>query len=133
VLAALRPDRFRRWFHERYLPKEKVLSLQPMWRPDFSFYFTPFLKRLLPDLLVMGRRSEKLHYLLRLLAPPRDWLAYYYSLDGATPVWTHYLLHPLKLACHLVEEILTTATRSIDSRDSVAKMRRDVYDGAIQS
>jgi len=133
VLAALRPDRFRRWFHERYLPQEKVLSLRPMWRPDFSFYFAPFLKRLLPDLLVMGRRAEKLHYLLRLLAPPRDWLAYYYSLNGATIIWAHYVLHPLKLACHLVEEILTAAIQSIDSRDSVAEMRRDVYDGTVQS
>jgi hypothetical protein len=73
-------------------------------------------------MLVMGKRSEKLRYLLRLLAPPRDWLAYYYSLDESQPVWVHYLLHPLKLACHLVEEILTTATRAIDSRDSVAEM-----------
>jgi hypothetical protein len=106
VLAALRPDRFRRWFHERYLPENKVLSLQPMWRPDFSFYFTPVLKRMLPDLLVMGRRPEKLRYLLRLLAPPRDWLTHYYSLDGSPHVWVHYLLHPLKLACHLVGELL---------------------------
>jgi hypothetical protein len=29
ILTALRPDRFRRWAHERYLPEEKVLSLQP--------------------------------------------------------------------------------------------------------
>ena len=113
MLAALRPDRFRRWFHERYLPEEKVLSLQPMRRPDFSFYFTPFLKRLLPDLLVMGRRSEKLRYLLRLLAPPRDWLTYYYSLDGPTPAWTHYLLHPLKLAYHLAEEFFKTLMRGV--------------------
>jgi hypothetical protein len=106
VLAALRPDLLRRWFHERYLPEEKVLSLQPMWRPDFSFYFTPLLKRLLPDLLVMGRRAEKLHYLLRLLIPPCDWLRYYYSLGTSTNVWLHYLIHPLKLAYHLVEELL---------------------------
>ena len=113
VLAALRPDRFRRWFHERYLPEEKVLSLQPMWRPDFSFYFTPFLKRLLPDLLVMGRRSEKLHYLLRLLAPPRDWLLYHYSLNRSTHVCAHYLLHPLKLAYHLASEFFKTLMRGI--------------------
>ena len=37
VLTALRPDRLRRWFHERYLPEEKVLSLQSMPRPAFSF------------------------------------------------------------------------------------------------
>ena len=105
VLAALRPDRFRRRFHERYLPQEKVLSLQPMWRPDFSFYFTPFLKRLLPDMLVMGRRADKIRYLARLLAPPREWLIDYYALDG-TNVAAHYLLHPLKLIYHLAGELL---------------------------
>ena len=112
VMAVLRPNRFRRWFHERYLPEEKVLSLHPMWRPDFSFYFTPFLKQLLPDLLVMGRRQEKLRYLLRLFAPPRDWLIYYYSLGGSTSVDIHYLLHPLKLACHFVGELLDALANS---------------------
>jgi len=106
VLAALRPDRFRRWWHERYMPEEKVLSLQPMPRPDFSFYFLPVFKRLLPDLLVMGRRRDKLHCLAHLLLPPRDWLKYYYSLEAGWQVSLHYLLHPLKLAFHLGEEIL---------------------------
>jgi len=106
VFNTLRPDHFRLWLHERYLPEDKVLSLQPMWRPDFSFYLTPIFKRLLPDLLVMGRRADKLRYLLRLLIPPRDWLAYYYSLDSSTFIWAHYLLHPLKLAYHLVGHLL---------------------------
>ena len=86
--------------------------MHPMWRPDFSFYFTPFLKQLLPDLLVMGRRQEKLRYLLRLFAPPRDWLIYYYSLGGSTSVDIHYLLHPLKLACHFVGELLDALANS---------------------
>jgi hypothetical protein len=116
ALAALRPNPFRRWFHERYLPEDKVLSLQPMGRPDFSFYFTPFLKRLLPDLLVMGRRPEKLRCLLRLLAPPRDWLVHYYSLDGSTHVRAHYLLHPLKLAYHLTEELLKVPASRLTAR-----------------
>jgi len=109
VLDAVRPDLFRRWLHERYLPEEKVLSLQPMWRPDFSFYFTPFLKRLLPDLLVMGRKPEKIRYLLRLLTPPREWLTYYYSIDDSSGVWIHYLLHLLKLTYHLADELLHAA------------------------
>jgi hypothetical protein len=111
VLSALKPDPFRRWAHNAFLPEEKVLSMQPMPRPAFSFYFTPFLKRLLPDLLVMGRRPEKLRYLLRLLIPPRDWLVYYYSLDASTNVWVHYLLHPLKHACRLIEELLNAIPR----------------------
>ncbi len=108
VMSRLCPDRLRRWFHGRYMPEGEILSLQPMWRPDFSFYFTPFLKRMLPDLLVMGRRPEKIYYLFRLLTPPRDWLVYYYSLDPSGPVWIHYLLHPLKLIYHLGEELLGT-------------------------
>ncbi|MFP4436009.1 MAG: hypothetical protein ACLFVO_02075 [Chloroflexaceae bacterium] len=60
VLDALRPDPLRRWLHERYMPARKVCSLEPMWRPDFSFYFLPLFKRLLPDLLMMGRRGAGL-------------------------------------------------------------------------
>ena len=116
VLAVLRPDRFRRWFHERYLPERKVLSLQPIKYPAFSFYFTPFLKRLLPDLLVMGRRPEKLRCLLRLLTPPRAWLRYYYSLDDSTGLGIHYLLHPLKLAYHLAQELFSAVVGVAKSR-----------------
>jgi Uncharacterised nucleotidyltransferase len=111
ALSALRPDPFRRWWHERYMPQRKVLSLQPMWRPDFSFYFLPLFKRLLPDLLVMGRRREKLHYLLRLLLPPSAWLRYYYHLDKTQGVPLHYLLHPLKLMCHYLAEVVTAPAK----------------------
>ncbi len=107
VLAALQPDPFRRWWHERYLPEEKVLSLQPMWRPDFSFYFIPLFKRLLPDLLVMGRRGDKLRYLLRLLLPPPGWLRDYYKLSHTPRIAVHYLLHPLKLMYHYLSEVVT--------------------------
>ncbi len=109
VLSSLQPDPFRRWWHERYMPQKKVLSLQPMWRPDFSFYFQPLFKRLLPDLLVMGRRREKIHYLLRLLLPPPAWLRYYYHLNETQGVALHYLLHPLKLIWHYLAEIVAPA------------------------
>lgn len=105
VVRALLPDRLRRWLHERYMPAQKIRSLEPMWRPDFSFYFRPLFKRLLPDLLVMGRRGEKLVYLGRLLLPPRAWLRYYYHLDPTRPVGIHYLLHPLKLGYHYLMEL----------------------------
>ncbi len=115
VLAALRPDSFRRWWHERYLPERRVLALEPMPRPDFSFYFFPLLKRLLPDLLVMGRRREKLRYLLRVLAPSPTWLRAYYQLGDTRPVAPHYLLHPLKLATHYLAEVVSTVGRERES------------------
>jgi hypothetical protein len=116
VLSGLRPDPFRRWWHERYRPQKKVLSLQPMWRPDFSFYFLPLFKRLLPDLLVMGRRREKLHCLLRLMVPPPAWLRYYYRLDDAESIALHYLLHPPKLAYHYLAEVVTALANWVTRR-----------------
>lgn len=117
VVAALRPDWFRRWLHEWFMPQEKLLSLQPMWRPDFSFYFTPLLKRLLPDLLVMGRRRDKIRYLWRLLLPPRDWLRYYYQLGDTERIMLHYLLHPLKLAWHYLDEVTGVLVQSRSKLD----------------
>ena len=113
VLSAIKPDPFRRWVHNAYLREKHVLSMQPMSRPTFSLYFRPVLRRLLPDLLVMGRRPEKLWYLFRLLAPPRDWLAYYYSLDPSESILIHYLLHPLKLFWHTAHELYEEATRTL--------------------
>ncbi len=107
VLAQVRPDRFRRAVHEALMPERDLLALQPMWRPDLSFYFLPLLKRLVPDLLVMGRRRDKLAYLARLLVPPSHWLRRYYSLSPSSPIWPHYILHPLKLAHHYLTELAT--------------------------
>lgn len=109
VMAAIRPDALRRWLHERYLPEAEVLAFQPMPRPDFSFYFLPMLKRLLPDLLVMGRRREKLAYLLALLRPSPAWLRHYYGLAESEAVGPHYALHPLKLLYHYLKEIVQVA------------------------
>lgn len=104
ALTALRPDRFRRWWHEYYLHEHQVLSLQPMLRPIFSFYFLPVYGRLFPDLLIDGRRAEKLWYLCRLILPPRAWLRDYYKLSDSDHLLVHYFLHPFKLAYHFLNE-----------------------------
>jgi hypothetical protein len=122
VLSAVRPDALRRWAHRMFLPDEKVLSMQPMTPPTLSFYFIPVFTRLIPDLLVMGRRKEKLRYLLRLLVPPREWLVHYYSLDPSRHVLIHYLLHPLKLLCHTGGELADALSRLLLT--SIRRMKR---------
>jgi hypothetical protein len=118
ILNALRPDPFRCWWHEYYFPTEKIISLEPMYRPDFSFYFTPLFKRLIPDLLVMGRRHDKFYYLLRLLFPPRVWMQHYYKLKSPQMVTLHYLLHPLKLIYHYLRETVQKVLSSNPPADS---------------
>jgi hypothetical protein len=113
AMVALRPDRIRCWFHERYLPEDRVVSLQPMACPSFSFYFIPLFNRLLPDLLVMGRRKEKISCLLRLVCPSPAWLRYYYRVPDGASVGVHYLLHPLKLAYHYLAEVVVAARRLV--------------------
>jgi hypothetical protein len=112
VMQALRPDWFRRYFHQRYMPDAAVLSLQPMPMPIFSFYFRPFMNRLVPDMLVMGRRRDKLHYLWRLFTPPRAWLFHHYHLQGSPWRYAHFVLHPLKFIYHSTVDVLRTAVRS---------------------
>ena len=103
-MERIRPDAFRRRVHDLLMPPDKVLSFEPLPDFRFSFYFWPLYQRLLPDLMVMGRRKEKLTFLLRLLAPPRDWLRYYYNLDQDGWIDYYYLLHPLKVAGIYIKE-----------------------------
>jgi hypothetical protein len=105
VLASLEPDRFRARLHEYFMPSSKVLSLEPMARPDFSFYFLPLGKRLLPDLLTMGRRREKIHCLLRLMAPATPWLRHYYGLSARQRTAGYRVSHPLRLLWYYVREL----------------------------
>lgn len=97
VLEALRPGRLLTRLHEHYMPEKNVLSMQPMRHPDFSLYFIPLYQRLLPTLLLMGRRGDNLRVLSCLVLPPRAWLKSYYNLDSEFMVTLHYVLHPLRL------------------------------------
>ena len=113
VLTALKPDFFRRRLHEHFVPEKQVLSLQPMPDyPHFGFYFLPLIKRVLPDFIVMGRRKDKILYLLRVLYPPEAWLRYQYNLNGDTKIAEYYLRHPLKIMRHYLNEVLYVLTVS---------------------
>lgn len=111
VLDSLRPDGLRRFFHEWYMPEAKVLTFEPMHRADFSFYFYPFIKRLLPDFLVMGRRWEKLGCLVRFLLPPDVWLRFHYQLKPNQTVTHWYVLHVLIVLRNYIGEVFLSIFR----------------------
>jgi hypothetical protein len=110
-MRSIQPGAVRRRVHQHFLPEERVLDLAPMPRPDFSFYHQPVFKRLVPDLLTMGRTREKACYLARLVVPPPDWLEEYYAVRHRRLLPFHYVLHPLKLVIHLGREMATLRQR----------------------
>ncbi len=90
VMEALRPDRFRRWWHERLIPQERTLQLTSDDYPPLSFKSMPLFDSTLTNLLVMSRRPEKIKFLFRLLFPTREWLRYRYNLspeDNVLPLY----------------------------------------------
>lgn len=92
VMAELKPGRFRRYWAERYMPWDEVLSFSSTDLLRFSFKSTPWVRSTLMNLLVMGRRKEKLHYLWRLLFPTAAWLKQRYHLPPGRSVLPYYVL-----------------------------------------
>jgi hypothetical protein len=106
VLQAVRPDAFRRWWHERYMPVKFINSLSLQSWNNFSFKERPLFSSAILNLLVMGRRAEKLRYVLHLLFPPPQWLRHAYGLPPNRILAPYYLLRPFRLAFHTLGDII---------------------------
>lgn len=91
VVNAVRPDRVRRWCHERLIPQEKTMLLSGEDYPPLSFKSLPVFNSTLINLLVMSRRSAKIRFLIRLLIPTPEWLRQRYHLSPHQSVWPYYL------------------------------------------
>jgi hypothetical protein len=92
VMAALKPDRFRRFWSGHYMAWDAVRTFSDTETLRFSFKSTPWLRSTLMNLLVMGRRWDKLHYLFRLVFPTADWLQQRYHLPEGRSVLPYYVL-----------------------------------------
>lgn len=90
VMDALKPDRFRRWFHERYIPEEEARLLSEADQPPISFKSTPLFASTILNLLVMSRRADKIKFLFRLLFPTPEWLRCRYNLAATQSVLPYY-------------------------------------------
>jgi hypothetical protein len=75
-----------------------------MPRADFSFYFLPLFKRLVPDLLVMDDAARSF-VTWRCSRRSSSWLRHYYAVPEHAGIGIYRVLHPLKLAWHYLAEI----------------------------
>lgn len=92
VMDATRPDRFRRWCHERFLPQEKTMLLSGEEVAPISFKSLPLFSSTVLNLLIMSRRQEKIGFLFRLLIPTSEWLRYRYHLSPDQNVLPYYFM-----------------------------------------
>lgn len=105
ILQAVRPDAFRRWWHNRYMPQKAIDSLAIVHWEAYSIKSRPLFSSALLNLLVMGRRAEKLRYLLRMVFPPAEWLRHAYGLPPKRLLAPYYLLRPLRLVWHTLQDL----------------------------
>lgn len=106
VTNAITPDRFRRWFHERFIPEEESQLLSGEDHPPISFQSTPLFDSTIQNLLVMSRRTDKIKFLFRLLFPSPQWIRYRYNLTATQSVIPHYFerMLPSRKAKNLTAE-----------------------------
>jgi len=97
VLKAVQPDGFRRGWHECYMPEDSIDPMSNKKWETFSFKERPLFRNIILNLFVMGRRTEKLHYLLRLLFPPPEWIRFTYGLPDNRLLAPYYVMRPFKL------------------------------------
>jgi len=105
VMESVRPDAFRRWWHERYMPEELINTLSAKIWIAFSFKNSPLFSSAIMNMLVMGRRAEKLSYLLRIFFPPRAWLRHSYGLPENRWLAPYYVLRPFRLVFTALADI----------------------------
>jgi len=92
VMDQLKPGPFRRFWSECYMPWDEVRGFSSTEQLRFSFKSTPWLRSTLMNLLVMGRRWDKLRYLLRLVFPTAEWLRQRYHLPPGRSAVPYYVL-----------------------------------------
>jgi hypothetical protein len=58
----------------------------------FSYKSTPWLKSTMLNLMLMSRRREKCHYLLRLIFPTKEWIRQRYQIPADKNLVPYYVL-----------------------------------------
>ena len=104
VLVKLKPDGFRRWWHKHFFTPKVTRPYDMQEEIPFSFKSTPWFQSTFLNLMIMGRRPEKLHYLLRLLFPTPEWLRQRFNLPSDRSLLPYYILR-LLLPPKLMEKI----------------------------
>jgi hypothetical protein len=81
-----------------------------------DFHEVPNGQELLLNLMLSGRRLEKLVYLARLLAPSSDWLAHYYGVTDRATLRSRRLIHAPKILLKALQDLGDVARNGVTRR-----------------
>jgi hypothetical protein len=109
VLDDLRPGLGLASLHDRLWPPVAVIAVAVEDRVACDFHEVPNGQELLLNLLLTGRRVEKLVYLARLLTPSSDWLAHYYRVTDRATLRSRRLVHAPKVLFTAIRDLANVA------------------------
>jgi hypothetical protein len=113
VLRALHPAPLQRAFHDHLWPAQAILDLEIDNTVSCGeFHEVPEATELVSNMILSGRRWEKLLYLLRLLVPSSAWLAYYYQTADPATLRKRRLVHAPKLLAIALGELGSAVVRA---------------------
>jgi hypothetical protein len=113
VLQALKPGALQAWVHDRLCPTQTVLEVEVTDRAVFDFHEVPEATELVLNFVLTGRRREKLAYLLHLLAPSDEWLAYFYGTTDPRTLRRRRLLHAPQILSTAAGQLANAAVHGL--------------------
>jgi hypothetical protein len=124
VRAELRPGPLQRAVHDHLWPPAAIVNLEIDDTVSCGeFHEVPDATELISNMVLSGRRLEKLVYLARLLLPSTSWLAYYYGTDDRATLRFRRLVHAPKLLGKASREVGAATLRALRGERWVAAHR----------
>jgi len=114
VLRALHPNSVQAALHDHLWPAGPILELEIDQTVSCGeFHEVPEVTELLSNLVLSGRRWEKVLYVGRLLLPSTAWLAYYYGTADPGTLRLRRLMHAPKLLGGACRQLFAAARRAV--------------------
>lgn len=108
AMASLKPGVLRAKLHDRVWPPERVLQLDVDREIELQWREVPVARELLFSVLLLGHVAETLVHLSRLVVPPGEWLARYYSTSDPSVLRRRRLVHAPKMILGAARNLAAT-------------------------
>jgi putative nucleotidyltransferase-like protein len=114
VRKELEPSALQAALHDRLWPADAIMNLNIDNTVSCGeFHEVPDATELLSNMVLSGRRIEKLMYLVRLLVPSNSWLAYYYGTTDKRALISRRVVHAPKILARMLGQCGMAIVRGV--------------------